>query len=340
MRKSIRAILFISLTSLFVGSVSFSDQNVRIEIEDAGEMDEKWHSSRNPNRLQFKHFEAVVQDSTGKQYALVASMAGNRYMYEVHAWLANPDEWYEIYKEQPKIKSRGPDVWTEDRQLIYTGDIRTGWRVEARGEKAAFDVMSTPGRPTSRYSVAGESADIDGYISFGTKVNGKIVIGGQSIKVEGLGYCIHTFGDMGKHITWRYLGFKDEKLCITAMNARFNEDRMNLFVTVDDDMEMIQYEPQKVLWKEVDQNTWQISATHNEPGQSERQIDINVHLIKPRPTNKEQPYSKYSLAFITFSTTNLYEYLADVRVTITGPNSDERVEFRSPGIVTRFELIR
>ncbi len=67
---------------------------------------------------------------------------------------------------------------------------------------------------------------------------------------------------------------------------------------------------------------------------------MTIRLIKPRPTNKEQPYSKYKLAFITFSTTNLYEYLADVQVTITGPNSDEEVKLHSLGIVTRFELIR
>ncbi|MFC1719274.1 hypothetical protein ACFL6S_36835 [Candidatus Poribacteria bacterium] len=67
MKRLIRAILFISLMSLSVVSVSFSDQNVRIEIKDADGTAEKWHHSRNPNRLQFKRFEAVVRNSAGRQ---------------------------------------------------------------------------------------------------------------------------------------------------------------------------------------------------------------------------------------------------------------------------------
>ena len=326
--------------SLFVGSVSFPDQNVSIEIKDAGGTEEKWHSSLSTGPLQFKHFEAIVRDSTGKQYALTASAAGNKYMYEAHAWLANADEWYEIYKETPKMKSKGADVWTKDRKLVYTGDVSAGWRIEAKGKEAAFQVTSTPELPAYQYLVTGKSADFDGHISFRTKVSGKIMIGNQSINVEGLGYCIHTFGDMGKNVTWRYLGFKDEKLCITAMDAQFDRDRLNLFVAVDGDMEMIQYRPEDVSWKELDQNNWQISAIHSEPEQADRKMDITIRLIKPRPTNKVQPYSRYKRLRITFSTTNLYEYLADVQVAITGPNPDEQVKFRSLGIVTKFELIR
>ncbi len=110
MKKLTKAMLVINLVTLLVGSVSFPDQNVRIDIEDSIKTAEKWHSSRNPNKLQFKRFEAVVRDSDGKQYALTAAIAGNRYIYEVHAWLATADEWYEIYRDSPKMESEGPDV--------------------------------------------------------------------------------------------------------------------------------------------------------------------------------------------------------------------------------------
>ena len=325
--------------------------NVEIEVKDVDRANEEWHSNRNSRLLEFKHFEAIVKDSTGKQYAMVASVAGNKYMYEAHAWLANTDEWYEIYKATPKMESEGSDVWTADRKLTYTGNISTGWRIKARGAEAAFEVLSTPERPVSQFSVNGSSADFDGYISFRTKIAGKIVIHDKSISVSGLGYCIHTFGDMGDHTAWMYVGFKDEKLCLTAMNAQFDADRLNLFVTVDGDMKMNQYRQDRVSWKELDQNTWQISAAFSrsssqsmsqpDPGveeQDSRRLDMTIHLIKPRPANKDQPYAKYSLGFIDLSKTILHEYLAEIQTTVTDPNG--QMEFRSLGIAIRFDLMR
>ena len=336
MKKLIQAALLIILASFLTESIASSDQNVKIEIKDADAADEKWHSSRSIGPLQFKYFEAIVRDSTGKQYALAASVAGNRYMYEAYAWLANADKWYEIYKETPKMKSKGHDVWTEDRKLTYRGDIGAGWQIKAEGKSASFEVTSMPEHPVSRYSVAGSSADFSGYISFRTKVNGKIMIGRQSMDVDGFGYCLHTFGDMGKHVRWKYVGFRDEKLCITAMNAGFDRDQLNIFVTVDDGMEMNQYKPESVSWKELDQNTWQISAATGEPNST--QMEMTIRLIEPRPTNKNQPYSKYSLAFITLSRTNLYEYLAEVQVTVK--KAGEQMELKSLGIATEFDLTR
>ena len=336
MKKLIQGALLILLVSFLAESVTSYDQNVKIEIKDAGETDEKWHSSLRTGPLQFKYFDAMVRDSTGKQYALVASLAGNKYMYEAHAWLANADKWYEIYKETPEMKSSGPDVWTEDKKLTYCGDIGAGWQIKAQGKGASFDVTSRPERPVSRYSVAGSSADFDGYISFRTKVSGKIMIGRQSIDVNGFGYCLHTFGDMGEHVRWKYVGFRCEELSITAMNAGFDGDQLSIFVTVDDGMEMSQYKPESVSWKELDQNTWQITAADDEPNSA--QIEMTIRLIEPRPTNKNQPYSKYSLAFITLSRTNLYEYLAEVQVTVK--KAGEQMELKSLGIAMEFDLTR
>lgn len=329
------AVLVFSLT----GS-AIADSNVTIRVEDVQETDEKWHSSSDPDPLQFKHFEAVVRDSAGVQYAIAASVAGSKYMYEAHAWLANASKWYEIYKATPKMESKGYDLWTRDRRLMFAGNMSTGWQIEARGDEAVFELTSTPERPVSRYSVAGSSADFDGYISFRTKVDGKILVDGQSIGVSGFGYCIHTFGNMGKHISWKYLGFKHEKLCITAMKAQFDDDRMLMFVTVDGGMKMRVYGPDRVSWKEADQKTWQISATYgnsNEKGNS-RRLDINARLIKPRPTNENQPYSKFSLGFIELSRTILHEYLADIQVTMTDP--DKKLELQSHGIATEFDLTK
>ncbi len=336
MKKLLQTALLIILVSFLTGSIAFSDQNVKAEIRDADETDEKWHSSRRTGPLQFKYFEAIVRDSTGKQYALTASLAGNRYMYEAHAWLANADQWYEIYKGTPKMKSEGHDVWTKDRKLTFRGDIGVGWQIEAEGKNAGFQVASTPERPASEYSVDGSSADFDGYISFRTKVNGKIMIGSQSIDVDGFGYCLHTFGKMGKHVRWKYVGFRDEKLCITAMNAGFDNDKMSMFMTVDDGMEMIQYKAENVSWKELDHNTWQISAATDGPNST--QIEMTIRLTKPRPTNRDQPYSKYSLAFVTISRTNLYEYLADIQVIVK--NADKQIELRSLGIAADFDLTK
>ncbi len=334
------SIILVAVLAVFLAESAIADNNVGIQVEDVQETDEKWHSSSDPDPLQFKHFEAIVQDSAGKQYAIAASVAGNKYMYEAHAWLANADKWYEIYKATPQMKSKGYDLWTGDQKLMYAGNMGAGWQISARGDEAAFELTSTPERPVSQCSVAGSSADFDGYISFRTRVNGKIVIDHQSIDVSGFGYCIHTFGNMGKHIAWKYLGFKHEKLCITAMDAQFDDDRMLMFVTVDGNMKMRKYEPDRVSWKEVDQETWQISATYgdsNEKGNS-RRLDINAHLIKPRPTNDNQPYSKFSLGFIQLSKTILYEYLADIQVTITGP--DGKLELQSYGIATKFDLTK
>gem|GEM_PF-2164210 len=318
----------------FLCLATFSD--VRIAVKDVEGADDNWHSSRKTDLLQFKHFEAIVRGSTGKQHAIVATVAGNRYMYEAHAWLANTDGWYEIYRATPKMKSEGSDVWTADGRLSYTGNMSTGWQVKSKGAEVAFEVVSTPERPVSQYSVTGSSADFDGYISFRTKVDGKIVMGRQNMDVSGLGYCIHTFGDMGDHTAWRYVGFKDEKLCITAMNAQFDMDRLNMFVTVDSDMKMDQYEPDRVSWKELDQDTWQISAT----SKNGRRIDMTVGLIKPRPTNKDQPYAKYSLGFIDLSRTILCEYLAEIEATVTDPDLGGQMELRSLGVATRFDLRR
>jgi len=328
-----------------------SSPNVGIEVKDAGEADDKWHFSLDPAPLQFKHFEAIVRDSTGRQHAIVATVAGNEYMYEAHAWLANADQWYEIYKATPKMKSERADVWTDDGKLSYTGNMSTGWRIKAEGVDAGFEVASTPERPVSQYSVTGSSAEFDGYISFRTKVDGKVVVDHRSMDVSGLGYCIHTFGDMGDHTAWRYVGFRDEKLCVTAMNAQFDMDRLNLFVAVDNNMNIDQYKPDEVSWKELDQNTWQISATSGRANseavprsgsqvekQDGRRIEMIVRLIKPRPTNKDQPYARYSLGFIDLSKTILYEYLSEVRVTVTDP--DGQMELRSLGVAIEFDLIR
>ena len=336
MKKLIQAILLIILASFLTESIASSDHNVKVEIEDAGETNEKWHSSRSTGPIQFKYFEAIVRDSTGKQYALSASLAGNIYMYEAHAWLVDADKWYEIYRGTPKMKSKGHDVWTKDRELTYRGDIGAGWQIKAEGKSASFDVTSTPEHPVSRYSVAGSAADFNGYISFRTKVSGKITIGRQSVDVDGFGYGLHTFGDMGEHVRWKYVGFRDEKLCITAMNSGFDKDQLSIFVTVDDGMEMNQYKPENVSWKELDQNTWQISATTDEPNST--QIEMTIRLTRPRPTNKNQPYSKYSLAFITISRTNLHEYLAEIQVTVK--KAGEQIELKSPGIATKFDLTK
>jgi hypothetical protein len=331
-------IISVVILVLFSTGSAIADSNVRIRVEDVQETDEKWHSSSDPDPLQFKHFEAVVRDSAGKQYAIAASVAGNKYMYEAHAWLANADKWYEIYKATPKMKSKGYDLWTRDRRLMYAGNMGTGWQIEARGDEAAFEVTSTPERSVSRYSVVGSSADFDGYISFRTKVDGRILVDDQSIGVSGFGYCIHTFGNMGEHISWKYLGFKHEKLCITAMNAQFDNDRMLMFVTVDGDMKMRVYEPDRVSWKGIGQSTWQISATHANSNEEEnsKRLDITAHLIKPRPTNENQPYSKFSLGFIELSRTFLHEYLADIQVTVT--DSHGKLELQSHGIATEFDL--
>lgn len=339
MEMKISIISLAVVASLLTGS-AVADNNVRIQVEDVEEADEKWHSSSDPDPLQFKHFEAVVRDSAGKQYAIAASVAGNRYMYEAHAWLANADRWYEIYKATPKMESKGYDLWTGDQKMIYAGNIGTGWQVKARGDEAAFEVTSTPERPVSQYSVAGSSADFDGYISFRDRVDGKITVDGQSTGVNGFGYSIHTFGDMGKHISWKYLGFKHEELCITAMNAQFDNDRMLMFVTVDGDMKMRVYEPDRVSWKGIGQSTWQISATYDDLNEEEnsRRLDINANLIKPRPTNENQPYSKFSLGFVELSRTILYEYLADIQVTVTDP--DRKLELQSHGIATEFDLTK
>jgi hypothetical protein len=156
---------------------------------------------------------------------------------------------------------------------------------------------------------------------------------------------------MGDHTAWMYVGFKDENLCLTAMNAQFDADRLNLFVTVDGDMRMDQYRQDRVSWKELDKNTWQVSAVFSgsssqsipQPDpevkdQDSRQLDMTVRLIKPRPTNKDQPYAKYSLGFIDLSKTFLHEYLAEIETTVTGP--DGQTEFRSLGIATKFDLMR
>jgi hypothetical protein len=333
-------IISVAVLVFFSTGSAITDNNIRIQVEDVEEADEKWHSSSDPDPLQFKHFEAIVRDPAGKQYAIAASVAGNKYMYEAHAWLANADKWYEIYKATPKMKSKGYDLWTGDQRLMYAGNMGDGWQIKATGDEAAFEVTSKPERPVSQYSVAGSSADFDGYISFRTKVDGKILVDGQSTGVSGFGYCIHTFGNMGKHISWKYLGFKHEELCITAMKAQFDDDQMLMFVTVDGDMKMSKYEPARVSWKEIDQKTWQISATHgdsNEKGNS-RQLDINAHLIRHRPTNENQPYSKFSLGFIQLSRTILHEYLADIQVTVTDP--DGKLEFQSHGIATEFDLTK
>ncbi len=334
------SIILVAVLAVFLAESAIADTNIRIQVDDVQETDEKWHSSSDPDPLQFKHFEAIVRDSGGKQYAIAASVAGNKYMYEAHAWLANADKWYEIYKATPKMESKGYDLWTRDRRLMYGGNMGDGWQISARGDEAAFEVASKPERPVSQYSVAGSSADFDGYISFRTKVNGKIVVDHQSIDVSGFGYCIHTFGDMGKHIAWKYLGFKHEQLCITAMKAQFDDDRMLMFVTVDGDMKMNKYEPDGVSWKEVDQETWQISAAYggSDEERNNRQLDINARLIKPRPTNENQPYSKFSLGFIQLSRTILYEYLADIQVTVT--DSRGKLELQSHGIATKFDLTK
>ena len=224
----IRVVLPVILLTLFTVSVSLSDQSVKIEVEDVQKTDEEWHSVLSPDPIEFKYFDAIVQDSSGKQYTMVASIAGNKYRYEAYAWLANPDKWYEIYRATPKVKWDGADVWTEDRRLVYTNDIGTGWQIKARGDEAAFQVSTEPERPISHYSISGSSADFDGYMSFRVKVEGKVIIGNREINVSGLGYCIHTFGDMSDHIKWKYIGFRNEKLCITGMNAQFDRDLMNI----------------------------------------------------------------------------------------------------------------
>jgi len=345
MQKLVRIISLTVLAGLFAVSVSLSDQYARTEISDVAKTKEKWPAKMNPGPLQFKYFEAIVQDSAGKQYAIVASVAGNKYAYEAHAWLANTDQWYEIRRGKAEMRSEGPDVRTEDRELIFTGEMSDGWHIKAKGDKAAFDVSSVPEHSASRYSVDGKFADFDGHISFRTKVTGKIVIDQQEISVEGLGYGIHTFGNMGKHIKWKYVGFRYDKLCITAMNAQFgkkkdldkekNTDLLNMFVTVDDNMELKQYDPQGVTWKEIDDKTWQISAT-----QDGKQIDMTVHLVKLRPANNEQPYFVFTKLLVFTSTTNLSEYLADVQVTVTGPNPDDEVKFQFPGIAVDFDMTK
>jgi len=344
MKRLVRIITLTVLASLLAVSVSLSDQDVRIEINDVAETNEKWHSSISPGPLQFKYFEAIVQDSAGKQYAIAASVAGNKYVYEAHAWLADTDQWCEIFGSKAEMKSKGPDVRTKDSELTFTGEMSDGWRIKATRDNAAFDVSSVPERPASRYSVDGKFADFNGYISFRTKVSGKITIDQQEISVEGLGYGIHTFGDMGKHVRWKYVGFRCDKLCITAMNAQFgnkknmdeekNKDLLDMFVTVDDNMELNQYSPSGVTWREIDDKTWQISAT-----QDGKQIDMIVHLTKLRPANSKQPYFVFK-KLIFKSTTNLSEYLADIQVTVTGPNPGDREEFQFPGTAMDFDLTK
>ena len=65
---------------------------------------------------------------------------------------------------------------------------------------------------------------------------------------------------------------------------------------------------------------------------------MTIRFVKPRPSNSDQPYSKYSPVFITLSKTILYEYLAEIKVTVK--NSHGQAEYESTGIFTDFDLTR